>query len=386
MKKLIIGLIVIAFSVGCTAASGNAPSASLTAPTQPASTASASAEGYITPVRHAELAFRAGGRVTEILVTEGDQVKAGQPLIKLQETALRAALEQAQADLSRLQKGARPEEIAAAQAGLDIAKGQLEVSQANLARLQSGQLDAQRAAAQADRAHAQAELKVAQDSYDALVLGDGHGVPDDLNLPGRGLGSYEEQKRAQLAALQAAYSAAQKRVAAVQTGTATNLQSAQASVEVAQAQGSVAEAQLALIKAGATTQQIEIAQARVAQAQAALNEATLLAPFDGTIADLTIHVGEIAAPGIRVASIADLTQWEVDTDDLSEVDVVGVPPDKAVFITVDALTGVTLKGYVKTITPRSVMNQNDVTYALKIIITDSEPRLKWGMTASVIFK
>jgi len=382
MKKIVISIILLALITGC-AQSGAKPSPTPTAAPKKSSASSASAQGYVTPVRYADLAFRASGRVTQLLVAEGDQVKAGQPLVKLQDTELKAALAQAQADLKALQNGARPEEIAVAQANLDIAQSQLEVAQADLSRLQNGSLSVQIASAQADAARAQAELKVAQDSYDALVLGPGHGIPTDLNVPGRGLGAYEEQKRSQLAATQAAYTAALKHVTEAQVSANDSVQAAQAGVDIATAQRDAAKARLALAKAGATPQQIDIAKARVAQAQAALDEATLLAPFDGTIAELTINVGEIAAPGTRIASIADVTQWEVDTDDLSEVDVVGVQPGAAVSVTVDALPGVTLKGQVTSITPRSAVKRGDVTYTVKVALTEADPHLKWGMTAFV---
>jgi HlyD family secretion protein len=349
-------------------------------------TISSSNEGitaYVTPIRHADLALTTNGRVEQVLVSEGDQIKAGQPLIQLEDTALKAALAQAQADLKSLQNGARPEEIAAAQANLDIAQSQLDLAQAELSRMQNGALTVPIAAAQADAARAQAELKVAQDSYDALVLGPGHGVADDLNVPGRGLGAYEEQKRSQLAATQAAYDAALKGLTEAKVSTDHNLQAAQAGVDVATAQCDAAKARLALIKAGATSQQIDMAKARVDQAQAALDEATLVAPFDGTIAEVTINPGEIASPGMRLISLADLTQWEVDTDDLTEKEVVGVEPGARVSITFDALPGVTLKGQVTSITPRSTTKSGDVTYTVKVSIADPDPRLRWGMTAFV---
>jgi HlyD family secretion protein len=339
--------------------------------------------GYVTPIRHADLSLSTNGRVEQVLVTEGDQIKAGQPLIQLEDAALKAALAQAQAELRSLQNGARPEEIAVAQANLDIAQSQLELAQVELSRLQNGALTVPIAAAQADAARAQAELKVAQDSYDALVLGPGHGVADDVNVPGRGLGAYEEQKRSQLAATQAAYNAALKRVTEAQVSMNHSLQAAQAGVDVATAQRDAAKARLGLIKAGATLQQIDLAKARVQQAQAALDEATLIAPFDGSIAEVTINPGEIAAPGMRLISLADVSQWEVDTDDLTEKEVVGVQPGAPVNITLDALPGVTLNGQVMSITPRSTTKSGDVTYTVKISIADPDPRLRWGMTASV---
>jgi RND family efflux transporter MFP subunit len=203
---------------------------------------------------------------------------------------------------------------------------------------------------------------------------------------GRGgstLPRYEEQTRIQLAAAQAAYNAAQSQLNLAWTSKDDNLRSAQARLNVAIGQRNAALAQLDLLKAGSTPEQIEAAKARVAQAQAALDETTLMAPFDGAIADLAVNMGELVGPGPRIASIADLTQWQVETDDLSEVDVVSVQPGAEASITVDALPGVTLKGQVKSIVPRSAIKRGDVTYTVKVAITDSEPRLKWGMTAFV---
>ncbi len=383
MKKLTVGLIFLTILAGCAQPNTIAPTATPTAATKVANSSGEDATGYVTPIQHADLSLGANGRIAQVLVIEGDQVTAGQPLVKLQDAELKAALTQAQADLKSLQNGSRPEEIAVAQANLDIAESQLELAQTDLSRMQSGALTTSIAAAQADAARARADLKVAQDSYDALVLGPGHGVADDLNVPGRGLGAYEEQKRSQLAATQAAYNAALKRVTAAQASADASLQAAQSGVDSASAQRDAARARLALVKAGATPQQIAIAKARVDQAQAALDEATLVAPFAGTIAEVAVNRGEIAAPGTRLISLANLTQWEVDTDDLSETEVVGVQPGAPVSITMDALPGVTLKGQVMSITPRSTTKSGDVTYTVKVSIADPDPRLRWGMTASV---
>jgi multidrug resistance efflux pump len=91
----------------------------------------------------------------------------------------------------------------------------------------------------------------------------------------------------------------------------------------------------------------------------------------------------VIGPGLVVASIADLQSWEVDTDDLSEVDVVNVQPGQAVSLTLDALPGLTLNGAVTAITPRAENKRGDVTYTVKIRIDQPDPRLRWGMTAQV---
>jgi HlyD family secretion protein len=62
---------------------------------------------------------------------------------------------------------------------------------------------------------------------------------------------------------------------------------------------------------------------------------------------------------------------------------VGIQPGDSTSVTVDALPGVTLNGKVTSITPRSAVKRGDVTYTVKVALTDADPRLKWGMTAFV---
>jgi HlyD family secretion protein len=69
-------------------------------------------------IRQVELAFNASGRVDEVLVHEGDRVKKGQLLARLDTTRLRLALDQATAlaaaqrsQAAKLRVGSRPEEI-----------------------------------------------------------------------------------------------------------------------------------------------------------------------------------------------------------------------------------------------------------------------------------
>ena len=382
MKKLLIVITLLVLVAGCTQAKTTQTPTPTAAAKKASASGGASAQGYVTPIRRADLAFRAGGRVSQVLVKEGDQVKAGQPLVKLQDADQKAALAQAQADLARLQAGTRAEEIAAAQANVGVANAQVKAAQVELDKAKSGaQQAADVATAQAQVAQAKIQLKAVTDSLDSITTG--IEITKKYGRGGSALPRYEEQTRIQLAAAQAAYNAAQSQLNLAWTSKDDNVRSAQSRLNVAVGQRNAAQAQLDLLKAGSTAEQIEAAKARVTQAQAALDETTLVAPFDGTIAELTINMGEMASPGTLIASIDDMTQWEVDTDDLSEVDVVNVQPGAEASITVDALPGVTLKGQVKSIVPRSAIKRGDVTYTVKVAITDSEPRLKWGMTAFV---
>jgi multidrug efflux pump subunit AcrA (membrane-fusion protein) len=356
-----------------------------------------SAQGFVAPQRSSDLAFRSGGRVTEILIAEGDQVKQGQALIRLQDDQLKAAVAQAQAaldlakaNLDQVQQGARTEDIAAAEAQVKAAEAQAQAASAERDRLTGGATDAAIAAAQARLAAALVEQKLAQDAYDKVTqcVTVSKGGQKTEVCPG--LGTPEEQARFRVNAANEAVNAARKGFDEATKGSSKQIQAAQANVAAAQAQIDIAQAQLDRLKAGATSAQIAAAEANVAQAeagmqaaQATLNEATLIAPFDGTIAEINTEAGQVVGPGVPIVSMADLSRWEIDTDDLSEVDVINVQPDQAATITFDALPGVKLNGKVVAITPKSQTKRGDVTYTVKIVIENPDPRSKWGMTGQV---
>ncbi|HET7087982.1 MAG TPA: HlyD family efflux transporter periplasmic adaptor subunit [Anaerolineae bacterium] len=343
-----------------------------------------SAQGILVPRRRADLAFRTGGRVAEILVAEGQTVEEGDALIRLQDDELKAGLAQAQAaldlakaNLAQIEEGARPEQIAQAEAAVRAAEANLAAATAERDRLTGGASDARIAAAQANLAAAQVEQKLAQDAY------------DKINQAGL-TGTLEEQARFRLAAANQAVAAAQKALAEATSGSTLSEGAAQAGVAAVLAQRDLAQAQLEELKNGPTESQLAVARAGVAQAEAAvhaaqatLDEATLHAPFDGTIAQITIDEGQVIAPGFVVASIAGLDAWQVETDDLSEVDVVNVRVGQPVKITVDALPDVTLEGVVASITPRAETRRGDVTYTVTVDVQGDDPRALWGMTAQV---
>lgn len=79
--------------------------------------------GTVSSNGQVQLAFQLSGKVTEVLVEEGDHVRKGQVLARLDDRVYQAqrkqalgATQQAAAQLEMLENGNRPEEIAAAQA------------------------------------------------------------------------------------------------------------------------------------------------------------------------------------------------------------------------------------------------------------------------------
>jgi HlyD family secretion protein len=96
-----------------------------------------SATGSVASPTQSKLAFKSGGRLTELLVAVGDNVDEGQPVARIDVSDLQVALAQAQASyssavakLEQTKAGAKPEEIASAQAQLDSARIKLEQTRA----------------------------------------------------------------------------------------------------------------------------------------------------------------------------------------------------------------------------------------------------------------
>ncbi|MGE0406010.1 MAG: HlyD family secretion protein, partial [Candidatus Korobacteraceae bacterium] len=111
------------------------------------------AEGLIASgtleARNISVGSKVGGRITKVLVREGDHVQAGELLVTFDEAELEAQrmqaqgrLEQARANLKKLERGSRPEEIAQARAA--TAAGERAVAQAR-SELKRAQAEARNA-------------------------------------------------------------------------------------------------------------------------------------------------------------------------------------------------------------------------------------------------
>jgi multidrug resistance efflux pump len=364
-----------------------------------------------------------GGLVAEILVQEGQPVKSGEVILRLRNAQQRAAVAQAEAAvasatarLDALRAGSRAEEIAAAQANADAAKAALArlkegarpediaagrsalaAAQAGLNRLFDGPDKNIRIAAEADLANAEAVLKSAQAAYDQVASRPDVGMlPQSVQLE-QATNSYNAA-RARFDALFAAPEAnlvaqARAQVKEAQANLARLLKPV-TPAELAEAEAGVrqAEAQLDLTIAGPRDEEIAAAlaaldEAKAArdQAQAALDDTELRSPLTGTLAGIHVKTGEQVVPGTPVAEIADLSAWRVETDDLTELDIVHVQEGQAVSVTLDALPGVVMPGRVERIEPIGTEKLGDMTYTVIVALPRPDPRVRWNMTAVVNF-
>lgn len=149
--------------------------------------AGATASGRLLPQREAQLALGISGRVAQIYVAMGDEVQAGDPLVRLEASTLERAVRSAEqslaiqeANLVELKRGASKEDIAVAEASLESAGASLASAQAGLLNAQSALTKAQLSrdgladadvTAAANLNSAQATLNSAQTQLAALLAG-----------------------------------------------------------------------------------------------------------------------------------------------------------------------------------------------------------------------
>lgn len=380
------------------------------------------ADAKVVPVQRSNLNMAASGIVAEVAVREGDRVEAGDLLVKLDDAQARVAVAQAQANLARAQAnldrvraGARSEDIAIAEAALQAAQaayerlvnaaapGNIRVAEAALARAQAeynrltqGPSEQILIAARAEVAAAEAQLNQARSAYNRIKdLPDAGMRPESLAMQQATIAYEAAQARlqdllngptqAELAAAAAAVRQAQAQLEMMRNSMPSDVTAAAA--QVAQAQ-----AQLDALKAGARPEEVAAAEAEVAAATAALQQALvalgnteLRAPFGGVVASVNVNVGEQVAPGQPVVQLADDSAWEIQTSDLTELDVVGVTPGKQVTITFDALPDLQLRGVVDRIRPIGQDNRGDTVYTVVVRPERQDERLLWNMTAVVDF-
>lgn len=249
----------------------------------------------------AVVASKLAGRILEVRVHEGDEVKANDVLAVLDDEQLRAREEQARAALTQVEARAR-----AARDQIAVLQEQLQQTQ-----LQTAQARVDSAArvkqAEADLAAAQAQLSQQRASYQ-LALFD----KDAYERLARNGAVAERQARVAVSTAEqqaAAVEAAQRRVDAAQAAVAT-ANAALTTPEIREADSARIRRQLVQQEAevAGVTAQTEQARAQLAEAQANRGDLTIRAPFDGTIVTRSAEPGEIVGAGTAVVTLIDLSR------------------------------------------------------------------------------
>jgi HlyD family secretion protein len=260
-------------------------------------TAIVTASGEVKPRNYINIGSNAQGpaRITDILVKEGDRVRRGQALAKLESVQPEADVAAQRATVTSTQA-----ESAAAEASLKAQDSNLRTLEASIERSKA---DLTRSKLDFDRAE---------------------------KLLKEGLLSRQDYD---------------SRRVAVQLGEAT--------VRESEARLAQAKAQLEQFRASlsAAQRRITVSEANLRRATDVLNRTQSTSPIDGVVTNLPVRVGETVVPGIQnssaslIMTIADMSiiTAEVKVD---ETDIVNVKLDQLADVTVDAMPGRSFKGHV----------------------------------------
>ena len=347
------------------------------------------------------------GRVAQVMAEEGQAVRAGDVLFRLDDAMLaaqraqaQAAVKTARAQRDQLLAGARPQQLEAARATITTTRALLDGAQADLERLLAGATNDQVAAARSQLAAAQARARLAQDTYNNDLAG--RSDAKEFGVSGTGLGRPEEQMRVQLEAAKSQVVAAQERLNKVLAGATSNeIQSAQARVASVEAQLTAAQAQYDLLAAGPSREQIAAADAAVAQTEAAqktldaqADKLVVRAPADGTVLVRNVHVGEVVSTGASLFVLGKLETLQIMVY-LPEDAYGRVKLGQTAQVAVDSYPGVAFTASVIHIadqaefTPRNVQTvegRRTTVYAIKLDVPNPDGKLKPGMPADVSFE
>lgn len=152
----------------------------------------------------------------------------------------------------------------------------------------------------------------------------------------------------------------------------------------------VTQAQIALdrLVEGADTTQleraaIELEQARLAleQAQSAVKRAEIVAPFEGTVTQNNLVVGQLPPTREAPVILMDLSVYYVELP-IDETDVTQVAVGQPVTLTLDALPGVTLTGVVERVSQTPTNLGQLVTYLARVRLDPTDEPLRIGMSAT----
>jgi multidrug resistance efflux pump len=167
--------------------------------------------------------------------------------------------------------------------------------------------------------------------------------------------------------------------------TYANLDAANAAVQEAQWYAAALRGQTLPPEAsGAALAELQQAKDAVAAAQTQLEATRVISPVDGVVGSVDIHPGEYASPGQAVVAVTDLENLQVETTDLSELDLPKVAIGQPATVTIDAL-GEQVAGHVIAISPAAQTLGGDVVYKVLVGLDETPAGLRPGMTAEVSF-
>jgi len=344
-------------------------------------------EGRLVPRQHVNLSFKTGGQVAEVMVEEGNSIESGQVIARLADSEqLEVAVANAELELLNAQQ-ARQELVKNTDVNTALALQAITDARDAVRDAERYQNNLQAGSRQTDIDSARADVIILEETLDkAKEKYEPYANKTDDNIKKATLLS-------KMADAQAKYDNAVRLLNNLQ-GSASELDTAiaDASLAVAQAQLALADQTYEDLNDGpdpddlaAVESRITAAETGLTAARAALENLELIAPFSGTIVDLQLKVGEQVSAGMLVVLLADISEWMVETDDLTEIEVPEIRVGQSVTVTPDALPELELSGTVESISDLFEEKRGDITYTARIRLNEEDERLRWGMTVVVTF-
>jgi HlyD family secretion protein len=294
-----------------------------------------------------DLSSRVGARVLEVPVREGQRVRKGDLVVRLDCADPRAQLAEAEARLA----AARSQAIAA------------------YAHIQSSTRSRVAAAAAEEAARAQAAALEEQ----------------------RAAAERQAQRLAGLTADVPASSIDQTRASATGLGHQTAAARAQAGASLEQVRAAEVGVKAATAQAEAAEAQVRAAEATVARVRLLADECELRAPRDADVETLPHEAGELAPAGAVLARLVDLSEVEA-TFYLPNAEIGAVRPGARALVVADAWPDETFEGTVTTValeaefTPRNIQTRSDrdrLVYPVEVRVQNRDGKLRAGMPVQV---
>jgi len=335
-------------------------------------------------LRQVELAFNNSERIASVLVEEGNRVKKGQVLARLDTSRLEPQVAQAEAQaaaqrdvVERLHHGSRPDEIAQSRA-------QVSAQQHVVDKLHHGSRPEEIAQAKANVDSAQADLVNARRQYERYKVLTPKGAATQQDL---------DNAKAALDVAEAKLAVNQKAWELAEVGPRKE--------DIEEAEATLAANQRALDLAVEGPRKEDIAQAeaqlRANEAQVALlrqmlADAQLIAPTDAIVRTRILEPGEMSSPQKPVLSLAIVDPKWIRAY-VSEPDLGKLHPGMPATVVVDSFPNRRFEGWVGFIspvaefTPKTVQTdelRTSLVYEVRVFVKDPSDDLRLGMPASVV--
>jgi HlyD family secretion protein len=389
-RKLWLIVLLIMMAASCSAEStaqptpAATPTAVLNVGASQGSVVTASAE--IVPARFSRIGISVPARIESVEVQIGDQVEAGQSLVRLSDQSDReAAVVSAERELldaeQALQALQEDWSLEAARLQLELAQARDELKKAEN-RLIWNQKNNR--ATEDTIEYYEAQLVLAEKkANEARSEYNRHKDESEHN---------SDRARARVALEQAEQHKDEiVRLLNWYKGEPTDIDQAllEANVAIAMAKVENAAREFEKWKDGPDPDAVASAQARLADAKAQLAAAEayaadgeIRAPFAGVIADVMVTAGEAVVPGTQLLLITDPDYMVVETTDLSERDIDRVKIGQDADIYIEPLE-MKAQGRVLLISPSANTIGGDVVYMIRLEFDEQPEGLLWGMSAEV---